>query len=378
MKDLLKMKTKILILLGNLDRCNGITSYVMNYYKKINHNKFSIDFIITENKIDDDYKKLIESNNSKIIYIKSPSIKTIFSDLNNIKKYLSDNLNKYDIFYCHLLNQGYFYLKYAKKLGFKKRVFHSHNIVMREKNPIRDFRNQLFKKLVSKEADYYLACSNIAGVDLLGNKRKFLIINNAIELNKFVYNIETRDKIRKKYNLENKLVFVQVGRLDFQKNCSFSIKLIDEYKNYVDRNIKLLFIGSGEEEQELKSLVKEKKLEEYISFLGTKNNVNEFLNASDIFLFPSRFEGLGIVAIEAQVSGLPCYISKNVPIETKMIDTTKYIDINNMSAWINTISETNMDAVRGDYTYECSKKGFNIDEEVIKLEKFFKEVGDKK
>ncbi len=368
-------KYKILILLGNLNRCNGITSYVMNYYEKINKEKFLIDFIITKNDVDEEYRKLIESNDSKIYYIKAPKLKTALKDLVQIKSFLKENLSKYDIFYCHLINQGYFYLKYAKKMGFKNTILHSHNIIAREKNILRDFRNQIFRRLISRVSNYYFACSDIAGQAVTRKDGKYTIIKNAIDVDKYTFDIDARHKIRHKLNIDEKYVFVQVGRLAYEKNPQFSVMLINDIlkKNV---NAMLLFIGEGPEEENLKAMVKNVKLEDKVVFLGVRDDVNKIMSAADALLFPSRFEGFGLVAIEAQTSGLPCYISDTVPLDTKILDTAKYISINNINDWIETIEKTYDVTKRGDYSNEVMKKGYDINEEVKKLEDSFLKIAN--
>ncbi len=367
------MKNKILILLGDLNRCNGITSYVMNYYKYLNHEQFDIDFVITNNDIDPDYQRIIEENNSKIFFVPAPSIKTMIRDFRKMKSFLKEHLLQYDMFYCHLLNQGYFYLRYARKLGFHKRVFHSHNIVTREKNKLRDFRNQLFKHLVSKEADYYFACSDLAGIDLLGKKQDYQIINNAIEVKEYIYDETIRKKIRKDFNIEDKLVCIQVGRLAYQKNPEFSLKFFQEFQKKIP-NAFLIFVGSGVEEDKLKQMVNDNHLDQNVLFLGTRNDVNHLLMAADIFLFPSRFEGLGMVAIEAQVSGLPCYISNAVPRETKILDTTEYLSTDDIKLWVDVVSNQYSSAVRKDYSALVRKQGYDIEEEVKTLETILHDI----
>lgn len=364
---------KILILLGDLNRCNGITSYVMNYYQKLDKNKFSIDFVITNDDIDEAYEKNIIENNSKIFYVPAPKIKSMFSDLKNIKKFLKQHLKNYDIFYCHLLNQGYFYLHNAKKLGFEKRVFHSHNIVTREKNKLRDFRNQLFKHLVAKEANYYLACSDVAGKDLLGEKGNYQLVNNAISIEQYIFDEDIRNQVRKTLQLEDKVVFIQVGRLAYQKNPQFTIEVFREIKKNI-KNAVLLFVGSGADELELKQMVNQYQLESDVLFLGTRNDVPNLLMGADVFLFPSRFEGLGMVAIEAQVSGLPCYISATVPRETKILDTTQYLETESPVVWAKEIEATYLKAVRGNYAVEVKNKGYDIHQEAQNLELILEKI----
>ena len=140
---------------------------------------------------------------------------------------------------------------------------------------------------------------------------KYKIINNAIDISKYAYNSTVRDKYRKDLGLEGKLVIGNVGRFHFQKNHLF---LIEIFKGIVDnnKNAILLLVGQGEDEKKIKAKVKEYSLEKNVKFLGARDDVNNIMQAMDIFLLPSLFEGLGIVLIEAQATGLPCFTSNKV------------------------------------------------------------------
>ena len=333
-------KIKILMLVDNLNKCDGIASYVMNYYQKMDHEKYSIDFLVSKynDNVANEYRKLIKKNNDKIILKNNISNKSIIKELKNIDVFFKKN--NYDIIHSHIINMGYFYLKYARKNGVKIRILHSHSTFLWSKNIIKFIRNKIFTRLALKNSNVYFACSNMAGKFLFKNK-KFYLIKNAIEFNKFAYNVEIRDKYRKELKLDGKVVYGHVGRFNIQKNHTFLLDVFEKIVKNDDNSI-LLLIGKGELENEILQIVKNKKLENHVKFLGERDDVNNLFQAMDLFLLPSLFEGLPVVGVEAQASDLQCIFSDKITKEVRLLDKTIFIDINNSDNWVNAISKLNV------------------------------------
>lgn len=199
-------------------------------------------------------------------------------------------------------------------------VVHSHNNDV-PKNIIKKILDRLNKKILHKKSDIRFACSNSAG-EWMFNSQDFSVIYNGIELNKFIFNKQIRDKIRKNFHVEDKIVLGHVGRFEEQKNHDFLIDVFyDVYQK--NNNYVLLLIGTGSNESKIKEKVKQLGLENNVIFLGVVNNPESYYNAMDIFLLPSKFEGLGIVNIEAQTNGLPCIVSSVVPDEAVINNCVK-------------------------------------------------------
>ncbi len=170
------------------------------------------------------------------------------------------------------------------------------------------------------------ACSTEAGIYLFGKKRKFEFIPNAIDLEKFEYNEQTRKEIRKELDLEGKLVIGNVGRFNLQKNHSF---LLDIFNEIVKKNKDsiLLLIGTGELEENIKQKIKELKLEKRVKLLGVRKDVNKLYQAMDIFLMPSLFEGLPLTGVEAQASKLKCYFADTITKEVIISNNVKFLSL---------------------------------------------------
>lgn len=308
----------------------GVESFIMNYYRNIDRNKIQFDFII-----DSDSKvvprKEIENLGGRIIEI--PPYQKIFSYIKELKKVLKEN--EYKIVHSHLNALSVFPLYCAYSAKVPVRIAHSHSTTNKKewkKNIIKNILKP-FSKVFATD---YFACSEHAARWLFGNKTfeqgKVSIIHNAIDVDKFRYNEEIRNKMRKELQIENKFVLGHVGRFVQQKNHDFLIDIFSEvYKE--NKNTVLLLIGDGPLEEKIKEKVNKLNLKDSVYFLGIKENVNEIMQAMDVFVFPSLYEGLGIVLVEAQCSGLPCVVSEEVPKEALILDNIVSINLNNAIEW---------------------------------------------
>ena len=326
---------KVLMVVSDLLKCNGISSYVMNYFNQIDSKDVAIDFVVTSNKIDEIYKRDILNKKRNIYLIDYDANISLFKNVKKIKKFMRENSFKYDIIHSHLINKGYFYLKYAKKYGIHVRILHSHNTVLGDDKFIRKIVNEIFKKLAILNANTYFACSNLAGKYLF-NRKKFEVINNAIDINKFIYNENWRNEYRKSLKIENKFVIGQVGRLSIQKNHLFFAEVM---KKIIDKNKKIiwLIVGDGDLEFKIKDKVEELDIKDNVIFLGTKNDVNKLYSAIDLFVLPSLYEGLPVVAVEAQASGVKCILSDTITQEVNISKNVSFVPLNEKK-WVETIS----------------------------------------
>ena len=299
---------RILHILQRME-AGGTQALLMNLYRNIDRNKIQFDFLVEyPNKqfYDDEIKKL----GGKIFYTNVRNDYNIFKFKKEIKKIINEN--NYKIVHVHAYTIGYFALKAAKECGVPVRIAHSHSNSMT--NDMKKPLKKILQKLFLVHATDFMACSQEAGRYLFNNK-KFEILNNAIDSKKFIFNNNTRDKIRKELNINDSFVVGHVGRLKIEKNHKFIINVFKKIKDEKE-NSKLIFIGDGPYKKQILDFVKKENLEEDVMVLGNKNNINEYLQAMDIFIFPSKYEGLGIAAIESQAAGTPIIISNGVPDET--------------------------------------------------------------
>ena len=288
----------------------GTQALLMNIYRKIDRNKVQFDFLVEypdEQFYDDEIKKL----GGKVYY------STVRKDFNILKfcNLLKDILRKnpdYKIVHVHTYSIGYFCLKAAKEMNVPVRIAHSHN-----NETVHDAK-YLFKLALQKIYTIYatdlFACSEEAGRYLFKDK-PFQVLKNAIDSQNFIANADTRNEIRKELGLKDKFVVGHVGRLHPQKNHDFLIDVFAEIKKEKP-DAELILVGTGPLEEKVKSKVVEKGLADCVQFLGNRKDMNRIYQAMDVFVFPSLFEGLGIVAIEAQAAGVPIVCSEGLPPET--------------------------------------------------------------
>lgn len=321
-------KIKVLYIVPSLNVVDGISSYAMNYYR--NMKNISVDFLITSTLDETEYSKEVIDSGNKVYYIKSNEIKKIYSTCKKIDAFFKEKAHSYDIVHCHVASLGIFYLYYAKKYGIAIRIIHSHATKSAD-TLLHKIRNDVSSVLTINFATDYAACSIAAGEALFGNK-KFEMIRNGIDVQKFSFSLETRTKYRKLLNIENKFVIGTVGRLCNQKNQNFLIGVALELKK-MKQNFVIIIVGNGPLEGTLTDLIAENQLEDYIMLLGKRNDVKELYNAMDIFVLPSLFEGLPIVGIEAQCNGLKCIFSDKITREVNVSKDCSFLEIDKDNKW---------------------------------------------
>ena len=338
---------------------------------------FQIDFLVSKynnNNVCSEYRNVIENHCGKIILKQNISNKSIVKELKNIKQFFQKN--HYDIVHSHIINMGYFYLKYAKKNGVRVRILHSHSTMLWSKNILLAFRNKVFTQLALKNANTYFACSHLAGKFLFHNK-KYYLIKNAIELDKYAFDSQIRNQYRNDLKIENCILYGHVGRYNVQKNHMFLLQIFFEIHKE-QPNSKLLLVGKGELEDQILSKIRQLNLQNDVILLGERSDVFHLFQAMDVFLLPSLFEGLPMVGVEAQASGLVCYFSNEITEEVKVLDTTRFLPIDDAVRWKKEILANILK--RNDRTSAGEKMilaGYDIKTEVKYLESLYKDFYEK-
>ncbi|QZN89576.1 glycosyltransferase [Vagococcus lutrae] len=300
----------------------GAETLIMNWYRNIDRSKYQFDFLVhfsEKGKFDDEIKQL----GGNIYYI--PRYKGInhLEYISSFKKHLNNHI-EHQIIHFHIRSTAKFLSKEAKKLS-RKTILHSHSIS--ERKGLSSVVKKITKLNINKNIDLKLACSKEAGKWLFGEE-KFSIIPNAIPIRNYKVDSVTRERLRKEINCENKRIIGHVGRFTYEKNHEYLLKIMEHVKDYDD--LVLVLIGEGPLFKEIK--IKSQGLN--VILLGAQSNINEWLMAMDLFVFPSLYEGLGIAVVEAQASGLPVICSDRVPNESKLISTVRYQNLEEMNKWL--------------------------------------------
>lgn len=342
----------------------GLETMIMNYYRNIDRNKVQFDFLVHRQE-EADYDKEIVALGGKIYHMPmlNPFSKSYFNALDSFFKE-----HKYDIVHCHLDCMSAYPLKIAQKNGVRVRIAHSHN-KSQDKNlkyPIKLYS----KRLIPKYATHLLSCGKAAD-DWMFNGKPYTILNNAIDAQSYRFDKQIREEMREQlgFNQED-FVIGHVGRFNPQKNHNF---IIDVF-NFVHKKntaAKLVLVGTGDGQKAIKEKVESLALSDSVLFLGNRTDVNKILQAMDVFLFPSLYEGLPLSIIEAQAAGLPCVISDNVPSECIVTDLIEAASLDDaLAKW--EIVITSKKSVKRKDTYELIKKsGFDVKSNVLVLEKMY-------
>lgn len=312
---------KALILLPYLKNGDGTAVALMNYYQELIEHGWRIDFLVLKifecewlNKVKADGNNIYElPKENKYSYKVSRKIRSIIKE------------GKYDIVHVNMPGHvGFETLKMARQYGIGKRIFHAHN-PRNNLNLKTVISTKVYDYLLQREATELVACSKSAGNSRFGNK-DFQVLKNVIDTDRFVYRLEDRRYIREKLHIEKKVVVGVVGRFAAQKNPEFLLECFAEY-NKLNKESVLLWIGDGELQEKIQDRAKNMGLKGACLFVGRKNNIEKWYSAMDLFLLPSKFEGMDIVFLEAQCTGLPCFGSTNVPIETEVTELMHRISL---------------------------------------------------
>lgn len=345
----------------------GVESVIMNYYTNIDRLKVQFDFICDSDSTDIPYEK-IEKLGGRVILI--PPYQKIFKYIKEQKRVLKEN--NYQIVHSHINTLSIFPLYAAKRAKVPVRIAHSHstsNKIEKKRNSIKNILRP-FSKLFATE---YMCCSEHAGRWLFGNKEydkgNVYLLNNAVDIDNYKYNKKIRKIKRKELGiLDNTKVIGHVGRFVEQKNHEYIIDVFEQVHKK-DKDTVLVLVGQGPLQNIIKEKVEKLGLVDSVIFLGQRKDINDLYQAFDLFLFPSIYEGLGLVLVEAQCSGLKCIASTEVPSEAKLTDLVSFLDLNiNKEVWADTIIRNlKKKKSRKIKKKKIAKKGYDIKTESNKL-----------
>lgn len=303
---------KALILLPSLEKGDGSAAAIMNYYDALAKGGWTVDFLLTRCSQNSRTEKVTRCG-GRIFVLPS---KNKYSC--SAAKMLLSVIKRGDYSVIHINIPGHIAclaLKDARKSGVPIRVFHCHN----PKNTLNiktKVSTLLYDSLCLRYASRLIACSESAGVSRFGN-RNFKVLKNLITASSFRYDKAVRTELRRKIGAENNILVGVVSRITAQKNPLFLVECFAAFKRK-EPGAKLLWIGEGDLTGKVQDLLKEKSLLDDCVFTGRIEDPGQWYSAMDLFLLPSLFEGLGIVFLEAQCSGLPCFGSDKVPPETEV------------------------------------------------------------
>lgn len=347
----------------------GSQAMIINLCKAMNKNNVHCDFIVDH----PEYMGMapvVEELGSKIYVL--PSFKgTNIKEIQNAWEKFFLEHGEYQILHSHSRSYASLYLPIAKRHGLKT-IIHSHNTS--NGKGISSIAKMILQYPLRYQSDYYFGCSKEAGEWLFGKKvvssNNFYVLNNAIDTDKFAFNKTIRNEYRKQFGLQDEKVFIQVGRLDVQKNHSFMLNAFKKYTE-INPNSKLFIIGNGVLKEEILSQIGDLKLNDNVIMLEGRNDVNNLLQMADCFVMPSLFEGLSVAGIEAQASGIKCLMSDRVDSNVNVTGLCSFIPLDE-NAWVKEMCYNEYERVNTKSI--IMESGFDIKETAKWLEKFYCEI----
>lgn len=362
-------KMHVLQVIRNLTY-DGINTYLINYYRRMKQSNVHFDFVV-HGDIDTRICKNFESMGGRI-YMHTPFTLSHLSKILRETKELFQLERKYDAVHCHMANAAFLYFLIAKKYGVKCCILHSHNNKAGATWSCA-MRNYPLLYLGNKFATHRVACTYDAGRFLFGNNR-FTVIKNAIDVDKFIFDAAVRERIRDSLSLQDKFIIGHIGRLDPQKNQMFLLDVFAELLPYKE-NAVLMLVGDGNDRKKIEEKIHALHLEDKVMLLGVRSDPEKYYQAFDVFVFPSEYEGLGIVLIEAQTAGLPCLASADIiPQDAKVSNLLKFIPLSaGAKHWAKEILSMPC-GERVSPVRRIEESGYSITKEAIKLEKYYRDI----
>lgn len=351
---------------------NGVYKYIFSNLRYIDKSKYEFAFL-TQARVDleatEEFKKYgFKIHNFTTTQRENPQ---------KFRQEIVDILSMdYDVLQLHTsFWRGFLIEEIAMEIGMPKVIVHSHSSNIDIDNPAK--RAQMmeehikFKRAFSKEyATDFWACSHLAADWLYGDsvpKDEIKIMRNAIEVEKYAFNQDKRDYYRKMLGLEGKFVLGNTCRFEYQKNHEFLIRVFAQVYAR-NENAVLLLVGGGQKLSQVKELVKDLGLQGSVIFLGWRDDVADILQAMDLYCLPSLFEGLPIVLVEAQTSGLPCLVSNTITEEAKITNNTVYLPLVE-DEWVKSVELFSQGYERYNTTAEIQVAGFDIRQQIKVIEK---------
>lgn len=360
---------RILMVFTIMNR-GGAETMVMNYYRHIDRSKVQFDFIVHREErgaFDDE----IEALGGKIYRMMPLHPLTFGKYKKQIAKFFDEH-PEYKIIHGHCSELGYFIYKEAHKRGVPMIIAHAHNPTAFIDSKL--FFRTYFKHAMRKYINQYFACGRESAYWLFGKTlgKKAIIQYNAIDPYIFRFSPKKRIKIRKELNIADDTIIIgHIGRMTKQKNHHFLIKTFNQFHKEQPNSI-LLLIGNGELEDDIKAQIKKYQIEKSIMLLGIRQDIPSLMQAMDIFLFPSHYEGLGVVLIEAQAASLPCLVSNNIPKEAFITDYIKAQNLNNpILEWCNDIKSMLQKKREISITYKIEEHHYSIKEQAEWLQNYY-------
>lgn len=358
---------RVLHIIGKMDRA-GAETMLMNLYRQTDRTQVQFDFVTFTNETGDYDSEIIALGGKIIPIIANNPIERMIK----LRQFIKQN-RQYEIVHAHTLLSNALHLLAAKSAGIKHRISHSHNT----SNGKSGRADKIYEKLAlitnRKLANHKIACGELAAKYLFGNINDAWLLPNAIDVDSTMTTAQqSRNYIEQRFNSKG-LKIIQVGRLNKVKNHIFSMKIAEELEQ---RGIEftMYFIGQGSLEVDLKQEVENRLLEKRIKFLGVRSDITELMASADYMIMPSLHEGIPVVLVESQATGLTAIASEHVPKEADFgLGLVEFLSIDSVNDWVDSLSKPKSSAPSEEEIEEVLKqKGFDASTNAKKLIEFYR------
>ena len=358
-----KESIRILQVVTTMDR-GGLETMIMNYYRNIDRTKVQFDFL-THTDVHQDFEEEIAELGGRIYRL--PRLNPFSIHYHKaLNRFFREN-KEYRIVHCHRDCMAGIPLKAAKKAGVPVRIAHGHTT-----NQVRDGKLPLkliYKRMIPQYATDLFACSKAAG-DWMFSGGDYRIMRNAVDAGRFRFDQEKAKEMREELSLQGCFVMGHVGQFRIEKNHLFLIDIFYELQKK-DPMSRLVLIGQGIQLQAVLKKIKEYDIEDRVILLGARADIPELLQALDVFVLPSLYEGFPVSMIEAQAAGLPCFISDMVPLECKITEEVEQLALSDgAQVWAEKILAFRGMSRRDNYDLIVAA-GFDIKSNAKWLEEFY-------
>ena len=367
---------RILHILGNT-QLGGAESRIMDLYRHMDRSVVQFDFVV-HSKEEGYFNEEIRKLGGRIFRVPRFRVLNYFSYCRAWKKLLqehrdADGRSEFHMIQGHMTSTAAIYLPIARKCGIETTIAHARSAGVDK--GLKGILTRFLRRNLSKKADYLFTCSELAGISVFGKKAvkqgRTRFLPNAIDCQKFAPDPLVREKIRRELGIENCYVIGHVGRFHYAKNHEYLLRVFAELVKRKTRDYVLLLLGEGSGMEDIRVLSRELGIEDKVYFLGNKSNVNDYYQAMDYFVYPSRFEGMPGTIVEAQTAGLRCLMSDTIckeVIATELVTTRSISE--DPGLWADEI-EQHLQYQRSSRVDEMKELGFDVHGQAVLMTDFY-------
>lgn len=367
---------RILHILGNT-QLGGAESRIMDLYRHMDRSVVQFDFVV-HSKEEGYFNEEIRKLGGRIFRVPRFRVLNYFSYCRAWKKLLqehrdADGRSEFHMIQGHMTSTAAIYLPIARKCGIETTIAHARSAGVDK--GLKGILTRFLRRNLSKKADYLFTCSELAGISVFGKKAveqgRTRFLPNAIDCQKFAPDPLVREKIRRELGIEKCYVIGHVGRFHYAKNHEYLLRVFAELVKRKTRDYVLLLLGEGSGMEDIRILSRELGIGDKVYFLGNKSNVNDYYQAMDYFVYPSRFEGMPGTIVEAQTAGLRCLMSDTIckeVIATELVTTRSIRE--DPGLWADEI-EQHLQYQRSSRVDEMKELGFDVHGQAVLMTDFY-------